>query len=484
MKLPGFIGGSASGRAESSNISDLINLYPEVDTGGGVPALLGTPGLVEFAELPTSPLRGFFAGDNRLFAVAGSKLYEVFNDGTYDERGDVTTDGSNSPVTISANRIDLFIVSAGSAFIDNGVAIVEAPVPADAAANPATPAGTEGTAVAGGFLNQYYLAFKADSKMGFHSDLLAGGTWDPLDNFSKEGNPDNIAAMVVDHSEIWLIGDKTTEVFRGTEDPDSVFQRTPQGDIDIGTCAQFSPTSVADGIAWIAGDDKGQGYAVHCRGYQPQRISTHAVEKAWSGYSTNADAIGFTLIIEGHEWWVITFPTANATWVYDFSTKIWFKWLYWNGSSFDKHRARCHAFCYGKHLVGDHTSGKIYELSLDLGNDDGQPIKRLRRAPHIRDSAENNSIVYHRLELVGELGTGLDELTEPVQLTLRWSDNNGKTWSNPVTIDAGDEGDYGWRAIWRRLGASENRVFEVSMISEEAKVAWTDALLRAGKGIS
>lgn len=484
MKLAGFIGGSAGARAASSNISELINLYPEVDSGGGVPALLGTPGLVEFAELPTAPLRGHWAGDERLFAVAGSKLYEVFDDGTYDERGDVGDDVTHSPVTITPNGTSLLIVSAGEAWIDNGTTIVSAPVPAADGAPPGSPSAEVGTAVMGGFLNQYYLAFKYESKYAFHSDLLDGTSWDALDNFAKEGNPDHIAAMLVDHSEVWLIGDKTTEVFRGTEDADRVFQRTPQGDIDIGTCAWASPISVGDGIAWVAGDDKGQGYAVHCRGYQPLRISTHAVEKAWNSYSTLADAISWTLIFEGHEWWVITFPTGNETWVYDFSTKTWFKWLYWNGSAFSRHRGRCHAFVFNKHLVGDHTTGKIYELSLDLPSDDGDAIKRVRRAPHVRDTDESNSIVYHRFELVGELGQGLDTLTGQVQLTLRWSDNDGKTWSNPVTIDAGDDGDYAWRAIWRRLGSSSKRVFEVSMISDEAKVVWTDAQLRAGKGIS
>lgn len=50
----------------------------------------------------------------------------------------------------------------------------------------------------------------------------------------------------------------------------------------------------------------------------------------------------------------------------------------------------------------------------------------------------------------------------PPQAMLRFSDTRGKTWSNENIIDLGVQGDYTARAIWRRLGVSRYRVYEVS----------------------
>ena len=55
----------------------------------------------------------------------------------------------------------------------------------------------------------------------------------------------------------------------------------------------------------------------------PRRISTHAIEDAWRGYTLVSDAYTMSYSYEGHKFIVLTFPTANATWVYDISTNLW-----------------------------------------------------------------------------------------------------------------------------------------------------------------
>jgi hypothetical protein len=66
-------------------------------------------------------------------------------------------------------------------------------------------------------------------------------------------------------------------------------------------------------------------------GYVPQRISTAAIEKAWGAYSTVWDAVAYSCIMDGHEFWAISFPTANATWVYDATLGEWHQRGWWNG---------------------------------------------------------------------------------------------------------------------------------------------------------
>src|ERR1700722_13544555 len=72
-------------KLESPNVasSQMINLYCEVVEKGprtGKLRVGGIPGMKSFATLPDEPVRGLIGidGGNRLFAVAGSTVYEVF----------------------------------------------------------------------------------------------------------------------------------------------------------------------------------------------------------------------------------------------------------------------------------------------------------------------------------------------------------------------------------------------------------------------
>jgi len=62
-------------------------------------------------------------------------------------------------------------------------------------------------------------------------------------------------------------------------------------------------------------------------GYVPTRISTHAVENTLVNQKID-DAIAWTYQLEGHECYVISFPSLDLTWVYDISTTMWHKWLW------------------------------------------------------------------------------------------------------------------------------------------------------------
>jgi len=118
-------------------------------------------------------------------------------------------------------------------------------------------------------------------------------------------------------------------------------------------------------------------------GYLPKRISTHAVENTLANEYID-DAVAWTYQLEGHECYVVSFPTLNLTWVYDVTTTMWHKWLYvTNGNVYERHRGNCSAVFQGLVLCGDYANGKIYELDRENYTDDGQTIRRLRRAPHL-----------------------------------------------------------------------------------------------------
>jgi hypothetical protein len=463
MIFPGFAGPTYALASLAADAQRAINIYPEiVESGTGKAKLYyrATPGLAAWGTLPTAPVRGLWAGSGILYAVGGSKLYSVSSGGTPTLRGDVTDDATHSPVQFFPNSAgtELFIVSAGQAFVDTGTGPVSAPVPADDRVDAAFPAGQVGTASTAAQLDGFFIAAKFDSNRFFLSALNDATSWDALDFAQKEGYPDNIARVIADHEELWLMGDETLEAWRNEGAADFPFRRDPGAFIHQGCIARFSAVNLIDGPAWLAGDTRGRAVAVRAQGFQPVRCSTHAIEQAWATYSTVADAIGYTYTDGGHHFWVLTFPTANATWVFDLSTGMWHERAY--GPSLDRHRGRCHAFCYEKHLVGDHTTGVIYRMEPGLYSDAGTDIRRVRTAPHLAE--ENVLIVHHRLQIE------IDDMPgNHTAVTVDWSNNGGSTWSSAHTASTSSAlPNKLRRLIWRRLGVARDRVYRVTFTQQ------------------
>ena len=128
----------------------------------------------------------------------------------------------------------------------------------------------------------------------------------------------------------------------------------------------------------------------------------------------------------------------------------------------------------GSQYVGDYANGKIYKLDMNTYTDDGLPIKRVRRTQII--NKERLNVIHNKVEVDFEHGVGLSGSgsgSDP-QATLKWSDDEGNTWSAGLSVDIGAYQQYDTRAIWRRLGKSRNRIYELT-IEEPVKVVITGA---------
>lgn len=215
-------------------------------------------------------------------------------------------------------------------------------------------------------------------------------------------------------------------------------------------------------------------------GYVPQRISTHAVENSLNG-QTITDAVAWTYQLEGHEVYVISFPTIQLTWCYDIATQMWHKWLYTNNlGQYERCRGNCAAVFQGYVLVGDYSNGKIYHLDRNVYTDDGQNVKRLRRAVHLTTDLQRQ--YFEELQLQFQPGVGLSTgQGDDPQAMLRWSSDGGSTWSNEHWTTIGKIGKYTNRAIWRRLGTARDRIFEVT-VSDPVKAVIISANLKMTAG--
>jgi hypothetical protein len=500
MKTP-ILGAAYVARSVNAAANRCVNLFPEVvPEGGKEPAFLQRcPGLELTAIVGTGPIRGMWKFGDFLYVASGGKLYRVDGNYAITELGLINGSG---PVSMADNGVQLFVACNPDAFIYNANTGVFAQV-----TDPDFPG-----AVSVGYLDSYFVFNEPNSQRVWVTALLDGLSVDPLDFASAEGNPDNIVSLMVDHREVWLFGNNTVEVWYNAGAADFPLARIEGAFMETGCLAPYSVAKLDNSVFWLGSDARGNGIVYRNQGYNAQRVSTHAVEWQIQQYAVLNDAIGYSYQQDGHSFYVLTFPTAQATWVFDVATGLWHERAYWDGVQYRRHRSNCQANFNGQVLVGDWETGFIYAFSQDTYNDNGQAqrwLRSWRALPTGQNTLKRTA--HHTLQLDCESGvgagtvstfflltensvnltteSGLQLVTSLVSLTdganpqvmLRWSDDGGHTWSNEHWASMGRVGEYGKRVIWRRLGMTtklRDRVYEISG-SDPVKIAIMGAELSA-----
>jgi hypothetical protein len=305
---------------------------------------------------------------------------------------------------------------------------------------------------------------------------------------NKDGAPDNLVSIIVDHREVYLMGEESSEVWVDAGTFPFPFQRIPGTSTQHGIVAKFSVARLGNSFAYLSRNIRGQAQIMMMNGYIPQRISTHAVENTLVNQYVQ-DAVAFTYQLEGHEVYVISFPTLDLTWAYDITTSMWHKWLWCdNTNTYHRCRANCSAVFQNIVLVGDWQNGQIYELDPNNYTDNGQNIRRLRRAPHLVTDLQRQFFDEFQIQFqpgVGTTGvslpTDVTKTTTYPQAMLRWSNDGGSTWSREYWVTIGQEGKYKNRAIWRRMGTARDRVYEV-VVTDPVNAVIVSANLKASEG--
>lgn len=352
---------------------------------------------------------------------------------------------------------------------------------------PATDGAFEGASSVD-IVDNYFVYNRPHTQQWASSDVLSPITYG-LAFASKFTGPDDLVSLIVDHGQIYLLGEKTSEVWADTGTFPFPFQRIPGASSQHGIAAEFSMARFGNSFAYVSRNDRGQAVIVQMNGYFPQRISTHAVENTLVNQNIS-DAVAYTYQLEGHECYVVSFPTLELTWVYDGSTQMWHKWLWCdNQNNFKRHRSNCSAFFQGLVLVGDWENGQIYKLDPENYTDNGQNIRRVRRCPHLVTDFQRQ--YFEELQIQFQPGVGLQGITSPPlnletegadpQAMLRWSNDGGSTWSNEHWAGIGKVGKYQNRIIWRRLGWARDRIYEV-VVTDPVKAVIISANLKASVG--
>jgi len=202
------------------------------------------------------------------------------------------------------------------------------------------------------------------------------------------------------------------------------------------------------------------GVVVQTRGYQPQPISNKALETEISNYartSTITDAEGWTYQQEGHQFYVLNFPSVPATWAFDTSTSMWSRRGTWNPevNDFDVWSPRTHTYAFGRHLVGDRTSGRLSVLDVTFGTEsNGDAIRRVLVPAPLWCDPNEQRLYMSRFEVILQNGLGTQTGQGSAPVAMLETSHDAVTWSNQRTCSAGRAGQYMNRVFWLRNGAS------------------------------
>ncbi len=443
-------------RSRPLNDQRCVNFYLEVapEDSKAPDVLIGTPGLVIFANINSDRIWGMRTMGSLIYAVVGNFVYTTDVNGAGTNLGTI---GSVSDVVMmSDNGTYVIIVKEdGAAYYADSSSLTQI---------------TDGQFVSSSSVTVIdgYAAFTRLGLNTFHLSNLNDITlYEALDFATAEQNPDLLVAAFALKGNLWLFGTLTIEIWQNTGSGDFAFAPMRNSTISRGCAAKRSIAAEVNTLFWL-GEDR---IVYRAKGTIPERISTHAIEKAIQGYDTISDAEAFCYTQEGHKFYVLTFPTELVTWVFDISTELWHQ-----RQSFElgRWRASSYVFFDGKHLVGDFSTGKIYELDLDTYTENGATIQRIATSPPaFEDKAR---LTHDKLWIDFDSGVGLTsgQGSDP-QVMLRFSDD-GVTWSNEKWATLGAIGEYQTQVAWTGLGQARERIYEIT-ITDPVKCNITGAYL-------
>jgi len=451
MKIP-FVGGSNEGRSTNVSSETCINWFYEKNAGGE--ALVPTPGATEFSS-GTGEVRGGIAYNDLAYFVVGDTFYEVDSDGNATSRGTLNTDAGRVSMAHNGTRTaanqQIMIVDGFDGYIyDNNTQTTSVITDTDF---------TETQSVI--FLDGYFIFAQKGTDRFWLTSLYDGTTVDATDFATAEAFPDVLLSLIGDRRELFLFGEETTEVWYNTGSSDNTFARFQGGMTEMGCAAAFTPTRFDNSIAWLARNNRGEGLVcVLADNYRPEIISSPEVTYQISTYSRIDDAFAYAYQDEGHEFYVLTFPTAKVVWAYDAATKLWHQRAHTIDGEFpNRERYNCHVYAMKKHLLGDISNGKIYEMSPTEGEFMGERVPRERTTVAITDEENRTRISEFQLDM--EEGIGDPNGVNDADMWLSYSKDGGHTYTDEVVRSAGQTGQYATRLMWRRLGKARNWIFKL-----------------------
>ena len=315
------------------------------------------------------------------------------------------------------------------------------------------------------FLDGYIIAINAaDDLMYFAEpsldDIDAEPTWYAGDK--AEGASDLMTTLKAGWRDLMVGGRRSIEMWynAGNALPQSPFARREGAFIERGVIAPHSFLGINNTWFWLDHERK----VSMLSGVTPQVLSG-PFDALFQTFSTVEDARAFGIAHGGRSWYVLSFPTENRTFAYEYATQQWAEWAEWHSATASWDRwageAVVHAVAWNKHLVASrHENGTVYFLSSTVYADDAVPVMNeltTSWVDHGTNMRKRSRMIRFRVKR-GELASA----TAPV-LSLRFRDDGNSVWSSWEDVDLGTLGQTSFHATLQRRGIYRARQYQLRM---------------------
>lgn len=463
MIYKGFFGGSYPSGTFSADQERSVNLFPEANQSEGAQGpknLQSTPGFQLWSAAGVTDVVGRAAvvAQGRCFFVIGGGFYEFDANGTPTRRGAVAVNGNPAQIVFNPAVAGQVLVSSGS----NAYCFI-------LATNVFTQVLT-GTADMIAYSTSFFLAFQLATGIVHESAPNDGTTWPGAQFFQRSLFADPWQAMFTDgNGLVWLIGTESFEVWQNTGQGTQPF--APLSGL-YGLQGIASPFSFAltPSPSWLVSNRLGSALMIQMDGASARTVSSYGVSNHFSTLAQQF-GIGDCEVLpyedDGHTHLNFSFIKAGQTWTYDVQEQTWHERGRWNPltGTYGLWDPRCHVYAFGKHLVGDRSTGNVWQMDQSFGMEiDGTGIRKLRRTPALTKELARQPV--DRFQLLCD--TGITTQPDPTlpggdpQLMLRCSGDGGRTFGNTRTAGFGRIGEFRRKVYWSQLGAPANLAFEVT----------------------
>lgn len=469
-KFPNLIGGSGTTASTILDCEETINYIVERAQSRGAEnpdgALLPVPGFTVWGRSGGAVgTRGMiFAGDARLFVVMGGRFMEFDINGAPTDRGPVAQD-ANPAIMVYSGVVagQVGIVSGGSVYCFT------------LATNTLSAALLTGGYTHLAFAGTFGFAFNPLTGRTLVSASNDLSTWNAGTFFARALFSDPARAIFTDENNlVWTLGTDTFEArWNSGQAQDQPFIPLTGLVGPYGIASPFGFGCSPAGNFWITRNTAGVGRFVVSQGGRPAPVGLYAIDAQIDKLATSAGISDAEVLLYdqgGHTSATVAMPAAQAmnpsipcSFNYDVEGKDWTKRGRWNSQAakWELWAPRCHVLAFAKHLVGDRTTGTIWQLDPQSATDvDGNGIRRMRRTPHL--NAEHMRRPIDVVELLTDIPAGIQapaQGSNPVMM-LRVSKDGGRTFGSERQSGIGLVGQYRKRCFWTQLGAGPDTVLE------------------------
>lgn len=452
-----------------------LNVYlePQRDQDKAPVVVYGTPGLTKVMDEGALPYRGGITVGDLVYLARGN-IFEETNNGfvSTDRNAASRLTTNNGRIGMATNEITVVLMDGTNGYNYDTGTNAFAQTASAMFASPKT----------GTYQDGYYLAtFDETGTNKKRCQISADGIiWNALDFRAIDTTPGALIRTLSFQGEVHQFADKGIEFWAFTGDPTFPFQPIRGATLPIGLAARWS-IGIGEGSLYFLGRDRsGSGVQVYeMVGHAVRSISTPDLSDAINGYGTVGDAKGDFYSEDEHNFFVLSFPAAGKTWMYDafasdiIGTPVWTE-LSSNGG---RHLVDNVFALVNKAYAADYGAARLYLIDKTSYTDNGMMIRREVDTRHFFKDYDNVTVD----ELIADMETGVGlavgQGVDP-QVMVQVSRDGGRTWGAEIWLPLGKIGEYRKRIATRRLGTARDFVFRIAM-TDPVKFVLAGLALRA-----